>query len=443
MWLAIDHCGVAEFQSALAHHKWHPSGSVFFEKNAAFSTQKIAADGSKQFAEFARIRACNFGILSRAPRALVEGPHSRIFMMDGAAVEHDVSVISFSGRHAAAPIDSASRPACSGVQTLDFVAGPENRLAAQAASWIVASPEKSYSPFVLCGPSGTGKSHLARAIASCHEDCLYTTASDFARELAIAIDAQTIAKFQARYRSTAMLVLEDLGQLLGKRPALLELQHTLDALEARAAPVIITSHVAPAEISGLPRSLVSRLSGGLVVSLFVPGAAARRVLLVRLTASRGVRLLPDALQILTEKLSGSVTLLQGAITELAAAVGASDKAAPILVDLPAAKQFLDDRQWHHRPHLRDVSVAVAKFYGLKAAVLASSSRRRQVVLARSVAIYLGRMLAGASLAALGRHFGGRDHTTALHSCRSIERRLPRDVELRGALGTLEQMLSAA
>jgi len=300
-----------------------------------------------------------------------------IFMMDGATIDHDVAVISFSGRGTIAANDSV----CSDRAAHDFVAGPENRLAAEAVGWIAARSRNSYSPLMLCGPPGTGKSHLARAAADWREDCVHIAAADFARELAEAIDAQAVEEFQARYRSTSLLILEDLGQLCGKRAALVEFQHTLDALEARDALVIVTSRIPPAEISGLPASLISRLSGGLVVSLSPPGLAARRVLLERLAASRGAQLSADALRLLTEKLTGSVVQLQGAIMELSVFVGVTDPPATVSVDLAAAKQFLTDRQPAYRPHLNDVGSTVAKFYGLKAAVLASSSRRRQVVLA--------------------------------------------------------------
>jgi chromosomal replication initiator protein len=360
-------------------------------------------------------------------------------MMDGAAKQLDVAVFSFSGQGEFAPVERAS-----GVHAAsDFVAGSENRLAAEVVGLTAAGGGRSYGPLVLCGPPGTGKSHLARVVADSRDDCVYTTAADFARELADAINAQAVGDFQARYRSASLLVFEDLGQLCGKRAALAEFQCTLDALEAREAQVVVTSHAAPAEMPGLPAGVANRLSGGLVVPLCAPSSAARREMLERLAASSGVQLSADALRLLTDKLAGSVRQLQGAMLELAAAAGPSDMAAPAVIDLATAKQFLAGRRPAYRPHLKDVSSAVAKWYGLKTAALASSSRRRQVVLARSVAMYLGRMLAGASLAALGRFFGGRDHTTALHSCRSIERRLPRDAELRGVIGTLERMLQAA
>jgi chromosomal replication initiator protein len=269
-----------------------------------------------------------------------------------------------------------------------------------------------------------------------------TNAADFARELAAAIDGETVAEFQAKHRSADMLVFEDLAQLFGRRAALVEFQHTLDALEAHEAQVIVTSCAPPADISGLPAGLVSRLSSGLVVMLSPPASAARRVLLERFVAAYGIQCGAPTLGLLTEKLRGTAPQLKGAIMELAAWLGSANREKTLVVELDQAKRFLASRRGGLRPHLKDVGLAVAKFYGLKAAALASSSRRRQVALARSVAMYLGRLLAGASLAALGRHFGGRDHTTALHSCRSIERRLLRDAELRGALGTLERMLSA-
>jgi chromosomal replication initiator protein len=380
----------------------------------------------------------HLGILTGAAGSSSEPAFDEFFMMDGAAKKLAVAVFSFSGQDASVAVESAS-----GQSARDFVAGAENRLAAEVVDWIAARGGKSYGPLVLYGPPGTGKSHLARAVAASSDGCVYTTAVDFARELGDAINAQAVGEFQARYRSASLLVLEDVGQLCGKRAALAEFQHTLDALEAREAQVVVTSHATPAEISGLPAGLVNRLSGGLVVSLSAPGSAARRVLLERLAVSSGVQLSVDALRLLTDKLSGNVVQLQGATLELAAAASPMDPAAPAVIDVAAAKRFLASRQPAFRPHLKDVSSAVAKLYGLKTAALTSSSRRRQVVLARSVAIYLGRVLAGASLAALGRFFGGRDHTTALHSCRSIERRLSRDADLRGVIGTLERMLSPA
>ena len=358
-------------------------------------------------------------------------------------MEHDVTVISFSAQNefqAASPIAGAiSDEGAAGC----FIAGPENQLAAKALGWLAENSDQSYSPLVLCGPSGTGKSHLSRDVAGARQGCVHTNATEFARELAAAIDGGTVAEFQSRHRTAEMLVFEDLSQLSAKRAASIEFQHTLDALEAREASVLITSRVPPAEIAALPAGLVSRLNGGLVVTLSPPALAARRAILRRLAISRGIQFDADALDLMAEKLNLTAPQLRGAIMELAAGFDAEDRNTSLVVDLDRAKRFLADRRPASRPELTEVSSAVAKYYGLKPAVLSGPSRRRQAVLARNVAMYLGRLLAGASLAALGRHFGGRDHTTALHGCRSIERRLPRDAELRAAVGRLERTLSAA
>ncbi|HEY2882846.1 MAG TPA: DnaA/Hda family protein, partial [Pirellulales bacterium] len=340
-----------------------------------------------------------------------------------------------------------------------------------------------YSPIVLCGASGSGKSHLADGIGQVRGDAICVTGADFARQLAAAIHNHTVAEFQARYRQAAMLVLEDLSQLERHAAAMLELLHTLDALAEREAPVVITSRVAPSEMSRLPAALKSRLSGGLVLTLASPGPAARREILERLIAARGVAIEPAALELLAENLPGTASELQGALTELELAFadqnslsrgsqnrrcderagvrvpkeklssdspalspcplprgeGSAEASNPIQVE--HIRRYLAARQASNRPSLKQIAGVVAKFYGVPVTALSSQSRRRQVALARAVAIYLGRTLAAASLPALGKNFGGRDHTTALHSVRTIKQKLLADAELRGAIGTLQTLLA--
>jgi chromosomal replication initiator protein len=296
---------------------------------------------------------------------------------------------------------------------------------------------------VLCGPSGTGKSHLALGVASARSNSLCVHGADFARQLAAAVDSENVAEFQFRYRTADLLVLEDLTQLSGRRAALLELQHTLDALEAREAQAVITCRVPLSELKGLPAALRSRLNGGLVARLSAPGVEAREIILRRLADARGMAISPAAIRLLAERLNVTAAELRGVVMELEVekAEGRRQKAEnnessfsrdaesaerseagdieTAEIDIELVRRYLAARQMRFRPTIKQICAVVAKFYGLTPAKVCSSSRRQQTVLARSLAIYLGRVLSGLSLQALGKHFGGRDHTTALHSYRSI------------------------
>ncbi len=360
-------------------------------------------------------------------------------MPDGAAVESEVFALSLTPAAVAARTDSAISSATA---QGPFIVGPENRLAGHAVQWLLNREGHSYNPLVLCGLSGTGKSHLARGVAECHENAVCTCGAEFVRELADAVENKTVEILRLKYRAAAMLVFEDLEQLAGHRAALVELQHTLDALEAREAPVVITSRMPPTEMARLPKSLRSRLSGGLVAIVSSPGVAARRTIMDRLATTRGISLFPAAAQLLAERLNVTAAELNGALLDLEMNCSTPADGQRAVIDVEHVHRYLSSRRTASvQPNLKQIAGLVAKYYGVKPATLSSASRRRQAVLARNVAIYLGRKLTGQSLQTLGKHFGDRDHTTVLHSLRIIEQRMPIDAELQTAVGTLQQLLS--
>jgi chromosomal replication initiator protein len=300
----------------------------------------------------------------------------------------------------------------------------------------------SHSPLVLFGPSGVGKSHLAQIIASAHGHAVYVHGADFACELAMAVNKRTTADFCNRYRTAAMLVLDDLSQLMGRPIALAELQHTLDALEACGSPVVITSSRPPQEMAELPPALCSRLSGGLLLKISPPGSAARQEILSRVAAVREITLPASAAKLLAEALQVGAGELCGHLAKLEMKLRAADPSrAGITIEPEVAKRYLAHYHTQQRPSLKQVTAAVARYYGLQPAAMGSTSRRRQLVLARAMAIYLGRTMCGASLTTLGKHFGGRDHTTALHSFRQLQRQLSCDAELSASLENLRQSLA--
>ena len=157
-----------------------------------------------------------------------------------------------------------------------FVAGPENYLVEPAIENVLHRGVAAYNPLVLHGQSGTGKSHLARGLAAAwrkrfpEQAVVYTTAVDFARELADAIETQAVVDLRRRYRSAGLLVFEEAGRLADKPAAQAELIHTLDAILRKGGQVVVTASAPPTELRGLLPALQGRLSAGLAVPLSAP-----------------------------------------------------------------------------------------------------------------------------------------------------------------------------
>jgi chromosomal replication initiator protein len=266
-----------------------------------------------------------------------------------------------------------------------------------------------------------------------------TTAVDFARELADAIETQAVEEFRAKHRGAAMLVVEDLGQLAtrksGKLSAQEELVHTLDALVAEGRWVVVTAAAPPWELPGIVPMLQSRLTGGLVVRLAPPEREARLALLEQLAAILEIKLPEPVAQVLAEGLSGTARDLAGALLELrqmAEAEGA--------LDLAAARQYVAGRNRSRQTSVHEIALATARHFSLRLSNLRSPSRRRALVAARGVAVYLARHAAGHRLEEIGRYFGGRDHTTVMHSYRTTKELIAADPATRAAIDQLNAAL---
>ncbi len=328
-----------------------------------------------------------------------------------------------------------------------FLAGPENRLVEVAVRSVIDEPVAGYNPLVLHGPSGTGKSHVARGLAAVwkarnrRQHVVSTTAVEFARELADAIESQAVEEFRAKYRTANLLVFEDLGMLAtrksGKLSAQEEFVHTLDALLAEERWVVVTASAAPAELPGLLPALQSRLAAGLTVPLTPPGPTTRLAVLQQLAALRKVQLPEQVARVLAEGLTGVVPDLAGALMQLA--MPSRFGAEPI--DLQSARQYLALRsRRQQQPSLHEIALATARHFSLRLSDVRSPVRRRALVTARGVAVYLARHCAGQSLQEIGRYFGGRDHTTILHSCRRIAELSESDPAIHKAIEHLRKEL---
>jgi chromosomal replication initiator protein len=315
----------------------------------------------------------------------------------------------------------------------DFVVGPENRLVDVALSDLLGQAGSLCSPMVLYGPSGVGKTHLALAVVAHwkarpdHPPVKYAVAIDYARELADAIETKTLDEFGVAYRRASLLVLEDLQHLAGKQAAQRELLQILDSLADDEARVLVTASRSPGMLDDMLPGLQSRLQAGLVVPVVLPGPAARAILLRRFAGARGIELSESLIEFFAENMSGAAPALDAALVELQ--MGGT-------VNIEAARRWLADRR-RQDPSLREITLATAQHFSLRLGDLRSAARRRTLVIARGVAMYLCRRLTRLSLEQIGGYFGGRDHTTVSHGCRRTEDLLQAEPAIREAVVQLQ------
>jgi chromosomal replication initiator protein len=337
-----------------------------------------------------------------------------------------------------------------------FLAGPENLLVQVVVRSVLGDcPDfhvnnngtvpfgLDYNPIVLYGPSGTGKSHLALGLAAEWKvrhrrrvECV--AAVDFARELADAIETQALEEFRRKYRQADLLVFEDIGRMVNRRSEKLSAQdefvHTLDDLIGRGSWVIITALAPPFAMTGMLPALQSRLTAGLTVPLAPPEPDTRLAIINRLADLRKIDLPDPIARTLADGFYGTVPELMGALTQLEVPA----RRAGCHIALKDVRSFLSRRGSQCKASIHAIALATARHFGLKLSELRSPSRQRAVVAARNMAVYLARNMLKCSFDEIGRYFGGRDHTTMMHSWHKIDKLLNIDPAMQHELMELEQ-----
>ncbi|MEZ6090583.1 MAG: helix-turn-helix domain-containing protein [Pirellulaceae bacterium] len=328
----------------------------------------------------------------------------------------------------------------------NFVAGYENRLVGFVCGQDVSIVQRG-NPLLIVGASGVGKSAIARTLfdleisLSPREERigLFEPAIDFARRFTEAIDAGTVDSFRQTFCNARVVVIEDLHLMKGKNAAQIELCSRLTERIDNDLPTILTCRRLPTEVDGLLPSLASCVLPGLTIPLQLPGPTARLHIIRSYAQLREISITEDQMVQLERELPRDATAsaLCSAVQQLA------------LVSLDADRDVVTDKDIqsvtasfsaHPELPIGKIARAVARRFKLKTADLKSSSRRQQVVRARSMAMFLGRQLTQQSLQAIGQFFGGRDHSTVIHAIRSTEQLIGSDPSIaRVADDVLEQL----
>jgi chromosomal replication initiator protein len=326
----------------------------------------------------------------------------------------------------------------------EFIAGPENVLARSAAQALL-DPHGSFSPLVIYGPPGSGKTHLALGLAALWKQqfpsrtLLVTDGNEFAQDLAIAAHSQGLGDFRRRLSQTHLIVIDDLDALSKKQSSQTELLRLLDSNQPPQRQVMVTIRELTAGHADLLPGLASRLLGGLAIRLQLPEIDARDELVTRFAAQLSAELTPDQSRALAAALPLAPGPLAAVISRIVNEASASGKP----IDDRTIVSCSNRQPQPATPSLSDVTAVVASRFGMTPAELKGPSRRQAVAHARAMAMYLARQLTTKTMTEIGHHFGGRDHTTVIHACRVNQLRIQTDPAVRQAADVLVQKLTGA
>jgi chromosomal replication initiator protein len=305
----------------------------------------------------------------------------------------------------------------------DYVVGSCNRLAVQAAHDVARQPGR-FTPLVLCGPVGSGKTHLLRAIeqaarsAPARIRALALTAEQFTSQFVEALDRRALPGFRHKARSVDFLLIDDVQFFHGKRATFEELLHTIDALHGRGGQIVLTSDAPVAEWPPGCADLAHRVAAGLAVALETPDYLTRLGIVGALARRMSVELDHAVVELIARQIAGSARLLSGAINRLAAVGMAVGK--PVTVELAEATLAEFCRQHVPPVRLADIQRAVCEVFGVESASLRSSSKTRSVAGPRMLAMWLARRYTRAALSEIGDYFGGRSHSTVVSAKRKLD-----------------------
>src|SRR6266567_3943110 len=315
-----------------------------------------------------------------------------------------------------------------------FVVGSCNQFAHAAARAVAESPSKAYNPLFLYGDVGVGKPHLMQAIGHAIKSnwgemrLAYVSSEQFTNEMINSLRYDRMVSFRDKYRSIDVLLIDDIEFIAGKERTQEEFFHTFNTLYEAQKQVVISSDYLPKEIPALEERLRSRFAWGLTADLQAPDLETKIAILKKKSEAEGVDLPDNVAEFIAAKIRSSIRDLEGALIRLMAYSSLTGTELSLLTAQQVLKPVVDLEQ--RRVSIEHIQRVVCSEFNLSLSQLKAKNNSRAVSYPRQIAMFLAKELTPASLPDIGREFGGKHHTTALHAINKIahKRKADRDLD---------------
>lgn len=324
-----------------------------------------------------------------------------------------------------------------------FIVGDSNEFTYTAALAVAKSPGKtSFNPLVIHGGVGLGKTHLLQAIGhycvqhTSAKNVVYVSSEKFVSDFIQSIKNKDTTEFVRIYRTADVLLVDDIQFFPQSESTQKEFFHTFNTLHQNGKQIVLSSDCPPNRLKGLEERLISRFQWGLVTGIEKPDLETRMAILKKKAENEGIYIEDGIARLIAMQVDTNIRELEGILTHLLAQ--ASLKNTPITQEL--VLNLLDNtfKPSKNQPTIDNIQRIAAKHFCISEDLLISKTRKQEVAMARQVAMYLCRKMTSSSLETIGLHFGGRDHSTVIHACQSVESKLLTEPSFASRLHRLTQ-----
>ena len=327
----------------------------------------------------------------------------------------------------------------------NFIVGESNEVSFSAAMAVAESPgQTAFNPLVIYGGVGLGKTHLLQAIGThciesgTAESVVYVTAEKFFSDYLEGVTKRDTSEFYGIYRKADVLLVDDIQFYVKTEACQRELIHTFNALFQADKQIILSSDRQPSHLKGFEDRLISRFQWGLVTNIEAPDLPTRVAILMQKAEEMGVSLSHEIASYLAEQIDTNIRELEGALKRLLAFTKLQGH--PLTIE--TARKTLLSRPKKTTPtiSIEGIQKATAEFFEIPLDKLVGATRKKDVATARHVSMYLSKFLTGAPLKTIGVQFGNRDHTTVIHACRTVEKKISNDPTFENLVVQLQDLI---